>query len=79
MAPLKVATQALQASDWTHDAMEKTIRDASEKAGFIAKDIFMELRLAITGKTVGPPLLQSLEILGKKETMQRINEQLILA
>jgi len=32
----------------------------------------MELRVAVTGKTVGPPLLESMEILGKEETLIRI-------
>ena len=73
VAPLKVAIQALQTSDWTHEAMEKAIREASEKAGMKAKDVFMELRVAVTGKTVGPPLLESLEILGREETLQRLS------
>ena len=73
VAPLKVAIQALQTSDWTHEAMEKAIREASEKVGLKAKDVFMELRVAVTGKTVGPPLLESLEILGREETLQRLS------
>ena len=44
-----------------------------EKASQKAKDIFMELRVAVTGKTVGPPLLESLEILGREETLRRLN------
>ncbi|MCJ7826090.1 glutamate--tRNA ligase, partial [Patescibacteria group bacterium] len=72
VTPLKVGVSALMGSDWTHDAMEKAIREASDKAGVKAKDVFMELRVAITGKTVGPPLLESLEILGKKETLDRL-------
>ena len=70
--PLKVGQEALKTCDWNHDAMEKAIREASEKAGLKAKDVFMELRVAVTGKTVGPPLLESLEILGKEETMVRL-------
>ena len=70
---LAVAVGVLTAeSNWTHDAMEKTIRDAADKAGMKARDVFMELRLAITGKTVGPPLLESLELLGKEETLARL-------
>ncbi|HLD24986.1 MAG TPA: glutamate--tRNA ligase, partial [Patescibacteria group bacterium] len=57
---------------WSHDDMEKAIRDAAEKQNVKAKDLFMELRLAVTGKTVGPPLLESLEILGKEETLSRL-------
>ena len=71
--PLKVGQDALKICDWNYDAMEKAIREASDKAGMKAKDVFMELRVAVTGKTVGPPLLESLEILGKDETMTRLN------
>ena len=70
---LKVAREAIQQSQWNHDAMEKNIRDAADKAGLKARDVCMELRLAVTGKTVCPPLLESLEILGKKETIGRLS------
>lgn len=73
VSPLKVVAEALKSCDWNHDAMEKAIRAAAEAAGQKAKDVFMELRLAVTGKTVGPPLLESLEILGKEETFCRLN------
>ena len=69
---LSTASHALQHCDWIHDAMEKAIREATEKAGAKAKDVFMELRVAATGKTVGPPLLESLEILGREETLSRL-------
>ena len=49
--------------------MEKAIRSVTGKE---AKDAFMELRVAVTGKTVGPPLLESLEILGREETLARL-------
>lgn len=62
----------LSRCDWSHEAMEKSIRDAAEESNLKAKDLFMELRVAVTGKTVGPPLLESLEILGKEETMSRL-------
>jgi len=69
---LEVVERALKESQWNHDAMEQAIRAAADKAGGKAKDVFMELRVAVTGKTVGPPLLESLEILGKEETLTRI-------
>src|SRR3989344_370257 len=64
---------ALTNGDWNHDVMEKAIRDAAEKEGIKARDVFMELRVAVTGKTVGPPLLESLEILGRDETHKRLS------
>lgn len=69
---LAVGQKALKGSAWKHDAMEKSIRDAADAAKLKAKDVFMELRIAITGKTVGPPLLESLEILGKGEALARL-------
>jgi len=67
-----VVRKALGNCDWNHDAMESAIRHEAEAAGLKARDVFMQLRVAVTGKTVGPPLLESLEILGKKETLARL-------
>jgi glutamyl-tRNA synthetase len=57
---------------WTHDVMEQTVRSLAEQLDKKAKDVFMMLRIAVTGKTVGPPLLESLEIIGKEETLRRL-------
>lgn len=69
---LQLVRTALVGDDWNHDAMEHSIRKSADDAGEKAKDLFMELRVAVTGKTVGPPLLESLEILGKEDTMRRL-------
>jgi glutamyl-tRNA synthetase len=69
---LAIGQKALVGSDWTHVAMEKSIRDAADAAKLKARDVFMELRIAVTGKTVGPPLLESFEILGKEEVLARL-------
>lgn len=58
--------------EWNHKSMEESIRTAAEKAGLKARDVFMELRMAVTGRTIGPPLLEALEILGKEETLARL-------
>ncbi|MDP1721842.1 MAG: glutamate--tRNA ligase [Candidatus Gottesmanbacteria bacterium] len=70
---LTIAQETLETCIWNHDAMEKAIREAADKAKMKAKDVFMELRVAVTGKTVGPPLLESLELLGKEETLTRLS------
>jgi len=71
---VKLCQLVLSSCAWTHDAMEKAIRDTAEKENIKAKDLFMELRVAVTGKTVGPPLLESMEILGKDETLARLQQ-----
>jgi len=70
---LTLSQEALESSDWNHDEMEKGIRYAAEKVGLKARDVFMELRVAITGKSVGPPILESLEILGREESLKRLS------
>lgn len=67
-----IIKKVLESSKWTHDAMELAIRNVADDNGLKAKDVFMELRIAVTGKTVGPPLLESLEVLGKPETIARL-------
>lgn len=69
---IQAAKSALSGCAWDHDAMEKTIRTAADSTGLKAREVFMQLRVAVTGKTVGPPLLESLEILGKEETLSRL-------
>lgn len=69
----EVLHTALSGADWSHEAMETAIRAAADAAGLKARDVFMELRLMVTGKTVGPPLLEALEILGKEETLRRLS------
>lgn len=66
-------SEVLTDTDWTHDAMEQAVRSLCETLNQKPKEVFMMLRLAITGKTVGPPLLESLELLGKPETLKRLN------
>lgn len=71
--PLKLVQEALENCEWNHETMEKAIRQAADKEEMKAKDLFMELRIAVTGKSVGPPLLESLEILGREETVSRLS------
>ncbi len=68
--------ETLTPVDWKHEPMEQSIRQLAEKNSWKPKDVFMQLRLAVTGKTVGPPLLESLEILGKEETLIRLSVEL---
>ncbi len=63
---------ALSSSEWKHAEMETSLRAAAQKDGVAAKDAFMELRIAVTGSSVGPPLLESLEVLGREETLARL-------
>jgi glutamyl-tRNA synthetase len=35
------------------------------------------IRVAITGRTVGPPLFESIEVLGREESLRRIQATIV--
>jgi glutamyl-tRNA synthetase len=56
-------------TDALHDALNKVlVEDMGEKP----KNAFGPLRTAISGRRVSPPLFESMEILGKAETLARL-------
>jgi len=52
------------------EIMQKTAKQLNMKNSLF----FMNLRVAITGKKISPPLNESMEILGQKECLVRINK-----
>jgi glutamyl-tRNA synthetase len=60
-------------SDWTKDPIEAALRQALvEGMGLKAKHAFGPVRVAVTGRTVSPPLFESLELLGRDRTLARL-------
>lgn len=62
--------QSLEAFDAS--AIEQTLQDFIQAEGISHAQIIHALRIAITGKTVGFGLFESLAILGKNESIERI-------
>lgn len=54
------------------EKIEHELRAASERLGLKPAQFFGILRVAVTGKTVTPPLVGTLKIVGRVETMERI-------
>ncbi|MFO7898548.1 MAG: glutamate--tRNA ligase [Planctomycetota bacterium] len=74
---LRAAVQAYQdADDWTTGPLEQIGRDLCEQLGFKVRQVFMILRVAVTGSTQSPPLFESMEILGKPRSLERLREGL---
>ncbi len=61
---------------WTHEDWEAEMRALASDLGMKAGDLFMILRVAVTGSTVSPPLYESMEILGKDEVLTRVDSAL---
>ena len=74
---LAVSLNALEfvpESEWTHDAIEAALRVALiEGLGLKPRVAFGPLRVAVSGRRVSPPLFESMEILGKPETIARLD------
>jgi glutamyl-tRNA synthetase len=59
-------------ADWSAEVLEDQCRTAAEELGWKAGDFFRPLRVAVTGRTVSPPLFDSMELLGRERTLARI-------
>lgn len=70
---LDAAIIALQPLDgWGHDRLEEALRSTADQIGWSARDLFMTLRVAVTGKPVTPPLIESMAHLGKDAVIGRL-------
>jgi glutamyl-tRNA synthetase len=57
---------------WKHETLEAAIRPLTETLGVQARDLFGLIRVAVTGKAATPPLFETMEILGRQITLQRL-------
>ena len=66
-------------ADFTPAAIQATLREVLVAGlGLKAKFAFAPLRVAITGRRVSPPLFESMELLGRAETLRRLRSALDL-
>jgi glutamyl-tRNA synthetase len=62
----------LEATDWTHEALEPALKKLGEEMQWSVKENFMLLRAIITGSTMSPPLLESMIVFGKARSLDRV-------
>ncbi len=65
-----------EVQDWEASEIKKTIELVAEKSNEDRIATITAVRNIVSGKTVTPPLYESLEILGKEETVKRLNDYL---
>ena len=58
--------------DFSADVLEQRFREAADAAGMKAGEFFSPVRVAVTGRTVSPPLFDSLELLGRDRALARL-------
>jgi glutamyl-tRNA synthetase len=67
---VKAALGALE--HWSTGAIEESLRALAHEQGLKPKQAFQPIRAAVTGTLVSPPLFESLEILGREPTLERL-------
>jgi len=72
MALTEAATTLRPLTSWTPETIEPALRGLAERLGWSSRDLFMGLRVAITGRTVTPPLIESISRLGKERVLTRL-------
>ena len=55
-------------------SLEKVFRDLVAELGIQASELVHPVRVALTGKAIGPGLFDTMAILGKEKTVQRLQE-----
>jgi glutamyl-tRNA synthetase len=55
-----------------HETAEQPIRDLANELGIKAGQLFSIIRVAVTGQKVSPPLLESMEIIGRDKVLERL-------
>ena len=75
-ASIDVLAQGIQLLEtiepFTLHNLEEAFRAASEAMNIKVGSFFAPFRVAITGKTVSPPLFESMVVLGRAETVRRV-------
>ena len=72
-AAARLAYQELSSlQEINHDTAEQPMRALAEQQGLKAGQLFGILRVAVTGRTVSPPLFETMEVIGKKTVLARI-------
>lgn len=63
----------LGAVSFEADELEPALRFLAEEEGWKAGDLFMAIRVAVTGRTATPPLFDTLVALGFERTLERLD------
>jgi glutamyl-tRNA synthetase len=60
--------------EWSAAVMEAPLRALVEELGLKPIQLFTAVRVAVTGRTVSPPLFETMEVLGRSITLARLED-----
>jgi glutamyl-tRNA synthetase len=70
---LAAASDALESAPWDPDSLRARLEEIGAQFGMSLGKVQAPVRVAVTGRTVGLPLFESLQILGREQTLDRLN------
>ncbi len=77
LSTISIQLSAINSKAWKAGKIEKIIRQfANSLVNWPASQLFMSIRIALTGKAVTPPLFETMEVLGKEKTIKRLKAAL---
>ncbi len=72
LALLTEVAKAYEVAEWNHEALKETLEAIGDGYGLKLGKAQAPVRVAVTGRTIGPPLFESLQVLGRDETLRRV-------
>jgi glutamyl-tRNA synthetase len=73
-AVLTATAEALeQVEPWQAKHLETALKQLTERLGMKPRQMFQPIRVAVTGSKISPGLYESLELLGREESLARVN------
>jgi glutamyl-tRNA synthetase len=76
---LRETIDAYTGVPWEPDALKVALEEVGARHELKLGKVQAPVRVAVTGRTVGPPLFESLAVLGRDETLRRLGRALGLA
>jgi glutamyl-tRNA synthetase len=71
---LRALADELLTVTWDRDQLHATVQAVGERHEWNLRKTQAPVRCALTGRLVGPPLFESMELLGREETIRRVRQ-----
>jgi nondiscriminating glutamyl-tRNA synthetase len=74
----RAAIEAVPADGFEAARLEAPLRTLADERGWKAGDLFMAIRVAVTGRSATPPLFQTLVALGRERVLARLDAAIVI-
>ena len=71
---LERARTVLETAEFSHAGLDAVLRAEAVSLGIKAGQMFQPIRVAVCGRKVAPPLFETLEVLGRETSLERIDQ-----